>query len=181
MATHLEKWVDEQARLTQPDKIYWCDGSEEEARRLIEAGLKEDFAGNKLFYRLNDKTFPNSFLHRSHPSDVARTEHLTYVCHPDRETAGPNNNWMAPDEAKRKLTELSRGCMKGRTMYVLPYMMGNPESPYAKSCVQLTDTSYVALSMRIMTRLSKNVVGKIGNITLPLVLFRFQKSFYMPP
>ncbi|MBI5143554.1 MAG: phosphoenolpyruvate carboxykinase (GTP) [Candidatus Omnitrophica bacterium] len=162
MATPLEKWVNEQARLTKPKKIWWCDGSEEEAHRLIEIGIKEErIAGRPIFYELNHRTFPNSYLHRSHPTDVARTEHLTYICHPDKETAGPNNNWMAPKEAKRILTKLSDGCMRSRTMYVLPYMMGHPESPYAKACVQLTDSSYVAISMRIMTRMGKDLLEKI--------------------
>ena len=108
MSTPLEKWVNEVARLTKPDKIYWCDGSEEEARRLIEIGIKEEkIAGHPVFQELNHKTFPNSYYHRSHPTDVARTEHLTFVCHPDKDTAGPNNNWMAPDEAKAKMRELS--------------------------------------------------------------------------
>jgi len=164
MATPLERWVEEQAKLTKPDNIYWCDGSEEEAHRLVEIGIKEEkIEGNPIFAPLNGMTFPNSYYHRSHPTDVARTEHLTYICHPDKDTAGPNNNWMAPDEAKRKMRELSDGCMRGRTMYVLPYMMGHPDSPYAKACVQLTDVSYVAISMRIMTRMSKKVIEKIGN------------------
>ena len=164
MATPLEKWVEEQARLTKPDRVWWCDGSEEEARRIIEIGMKEEkINGHPIFYKLNQNTWPNAYLHRSHPTDVARTEHLTYVCHPDKETAGPNNNWMAPIEAKALLTRLSDGCMRGRTMYVLPYMMGHPDSPYAKACVQLTDISYVAISMRIMTRMGKEVIEKIGN------------------
>ena len=164
MTTPLERWVDEQAKLTKPDKIHWCDGSDEEARRLIEIGIKEEkIAGNPMFHELNQKAFPNSYLHRSHPTDVARTEHLTYVCHPDKETAGPNNNWMGPREAKEKMRAISDGCMRGRTMYVLPYMMGHPQSPYAKACVQLTDVSYVAISMRIMTRMTKEVVAKVGS------------------
>lgn len=164
MATPLEKWVDEQAALTKPKKIWWCDGSLEEAHRLVEIGMKEEkIAGHPVFYELNHKTFPNSYLHRSHPTDVARTEHLTFICHPDKETAGPNNNWLAPEEAKERMRKLSDGCMRGRTMYVLPYMMGHPESPYAKACIQLTDVSYVAISMRIMTRMSKSVIDKIGN------------------
>lgn len=164
MVTPLEKWVEEQAKLTKPDEIYWCDGSEEEAQRLIEIGMhKEKINDNPIFYELNQKAWSNAYLHRSHPTDVARTEHLTYVCHPDKETAGPNNNWMEPDEAKRMLTQLSDGCMRGRTMFVLPYMMGHPNSPYAKACVQLTDSSYVAVSMRIMTRMGKEVLEKIGN------------------
>ncbi len=163
MATSLEKWVEEQAKLTKPDKIYWCDGSEEEARRLIEIGMKEEKIGDvPIFQELNQKSWPNAYYHRSHPTDVARTEHLTYVCHPDKETAGPNNNWMHSNEAKLLMAKLSDGCMRGRTMYVLPYMMGHPDSPYAKACVQLTDVSYVAVSMRIMTRMSKHVIDKIG-------------------
>jgi len=162
--TPLERWVEEQAKLTKPDKICWCDGSEEEARRLIEIGMKEErVAGHPIFYELNHTTFPNSYLHRSHPTDVARTEHLTFVCHPDKETAGPNNNWMDPGEAKEKMRKLSDGCMRGKTMYVLPYMMGHPDSPYAKACIQLTDISYVAVSMRIMTRMNKDVIAKIGD------------------
>ncbi|MEW6456438.1 MAG: phosphoenolpyruvate carboxykinase (GTP) [Acidobacteriota bacterium] len=164
MSIPLEKWVEKQARLTKPDKIYWCDGSEEEAHRLIEIGMEEERIGNNpVFYELNQKTWPNAYLHRSHPTDVARTEHLTFICDPDKETTGPNNNWMEPQEAKQMLIKLSDGCMRGRTMYVLPYMMGHPDSPYAKACVQLTDVSYVAVSMRIMTRLGKFVLDKIGN------------------
>ena len=163
MPTPLENWVEEQAGLCQPKKIHWCDGSEDEARRLIEIGMKEEKIDNcPVFFEMNQKTWPKAYYHRSHPTDVARTEHLTYVCHPDKQAAGPNNNWMSPPEAKTLMTGLSKGCMKGRTMYVLPYMMGHPDSPYAKACIQLTDVSYVAMSMRIMTRMSKDVVHKIG-------------------
>lgn len=164
MATPLEKWVDEQARLTKPKNIYWCDGSEKEAQRLIEIGMREErINGQPVFTELNQKSWPNAYLHRSHPTDVARTEHLTFVCYPDKETAGPNNNWMDPDEAKAKMRKLSEGCMKDKTMYVLPYMMGHPDSPYAKACVQITDISYVAVSMRIMTRMGKTAIERIGN------------------
>jgi phosphoenolpyruvate carboxykinase (GTP) len=163
MATPLEKWVDEQARLFEPKHIYWCDGSEGEARRLIEMGTREEKIGqNDIFRALNQKVWPKSYLHRSHPTDVARTEHLTFVCHNDREATGPNNNWMHPKEAKELLTRLSRGAMRGKTMYVLPYMMGPSDSPYAKACAQVTDVSYVAISMRIMTRMGKRIVDKIG-------------------
>lgn len=163
MATPLERWVEEQARLTKPKNIYWCDGSEAEARKLIEIGMKEEkINGSPVFHELDQKAWPNAYYHRSHPTDVARTEHLTYVCYPDKETAGPNNNWMDPKEAKAMMTKLADGCMKGRTMYVMPYTMGNPASPYSKACVQLTDVSYVAVSMRIMTRMSKAAIDKIG-------------------
>ena len=164
MATFLEKWVEEIALLTKPDKIHWCDGSEKEARELIKIGIeKEKLNGNPVFHELNKSTYPDSYLHRSHPKDVARSENLTFVCHADKETAGPNNNWMDPKEAKAKMNTLYSGCMKGRTMYVLTYMMGHPDSPYAKACVQITDSTYVAVSMRIMTRLSNIVIKKIGN------------------
>ncbi|MBN1869370.1 MAG: phosphoenolpyruvate carboxykinase (GTP) [Candidatus Omnitrophica bacterium] len=164
MTTPLERWVDEQAKLCKPDKIHWCDGTEEEARRIVEIGIKEEKIGNTpVFQELNKEAWPDTYFHRSHPTDVARTEKLTFICHPDKETAGPNNNWMHPDEAKEKLRKLFDGCMKGRTMYVLPYMMGNPDSPYAKACIQITDISYVAVSMRIMTRMNKTAIKKIGN------------------
>ncbi len=164
MATPIEEWVDAQARLTKPDRVHWCDGSEEEARRIVEAGINDERIGDHpVFHELSRKTFPNGYLHRSHPTDVARTEHLTYVCHSDEERAGPNNNWMPPDEAKGMLRRLSDGCMRGRTMYVMPYMMGHLDSPYAKACVQLTDSAYVAASMRIMTRMGSHVREKIGS------------------
>ncbi|MDO8734613.1 MAG: phosphoenolpyruvate carboxykinase (GTP) [Elusimicrobiota bacterium] len=164
MSTPLEKWVEKQAELTKPKRIYWCNGSEKEAREIVEIGMREEKINDEpIFTELNQKTWPNAYYHRSHPTDVARTEQLTFVCHPDKETAGPNNNWMHPDEAKKKLTALSDGCMKGKTMYVLPYMMGHPDSPYSKACVQITDVSYVAVSMRIMTRMGSDVIKKIGN------------------
>lgn len=164
MSSPLERWIEECARLTKPDQIYWCDGSEEEAHRLIEIGMfKEKINDKPVFSELNHKTWPSSYLHRSHPTDVARTEHLTFVCHPDKESAGPNNNWMDPREAKEMLTKLTDGCMRGRTMYVLPYIMGHPDSPYSKVCVQITDNSYVAVSMRIMTRMGKVALEKLGN------------------
>lgn len=164
MATEVEKWVEKQAELTKPDKIYWCDGSDNEARKLLHIGMTEEKIGNHYtFYELNHREFPNAYLHRSHPSDVARVEHLTYVNQPTKEMAGPNNNWMEPSEAKRLLIGLFDGCMRGRTMYVLPYTMGLPDSPYAKHCIQITDSVYVAVSMKIMTHMSKEVLEKIGN------------------
>lgn len=164
MANAVEKWVEEVARLTEPRDIHWCDGSEKEARWLIERGIKEEkINGKPVFYELNHKLWPNSYLHRSHPSDVARTENLTFVCHSQKDITGPNNNWMAPNQAKETMTSLSRGCMKGRTMYVLPFVMGNPDSPFAKFCVQVTDISYVAVSMRIMTRMGSEALKRIGD------------------
>jgi phosphoenolpyruvate carboxykinase (GTP) len=164
MTTPLEKWVDEVAQMTKPSDIYWCDGSEEEARRLVEIGIKrEKIEGQPVFYELNPKTYPDAYLHRSHSTDVARTENLTFICLSEKDMAGPNNNWMDIGKAKSLLKGLSEGCMKGKTMYVLPFTMGHPDSPLAKACVQITDTSYVAVSMRIMTRMSRAALRKIGN------------------
>ena len=163
MATAVEKWVDEVAALTRPKTVYWCDGSEGEARRIMEKGISEEkITVHDVFSPLNQETYPKAYLHRSHPTDVARTEQLTFVCYPDRERSGPNNNWKDPKEAKALMTGLSRGCMKGKTMYVLPYMMGPVDSPYAKACIQVTDVSYVAVSMRVMTRMGTHVLKKIG-------------------
>ncbi|MCX8021260.1 MAG: phosphoenolpyruvate carboxykinase (GTP) [Syntrophorhabdaceae bacterium] len=164
MGTSVESWVEEQAGLTKPDKIYWFQGDVKEVERLIETGIKEEKTGpHNTFTELNHKIFPNSYLHRSHPTDVARTEHLTYVCTATKDDAGPNNNWMDPTETKSMLTRLFDGCMKGRTMYVIPYMMGHPESPYAKPCIQLTDSIYVVVSMYIMTRAGSKTLERIGN------------------
>src|SRR3990172_9319350 len=110
MATTVEKWVEEQAKLAKPDKIYWCDGSDEEAQKLVKIGIREEkINGKPVFSQLNNSLWPNSYLHRSHPNDVARIENLTFVCHTEKELAGPNNNWMDPKEAKEKLTKLSEG------------------------------------------------------------------------
>jgi phosphoenolpyruvate carboxykinase (GTP) len=164
MATAVEKWVEEQAALTKPDKIYWMKGEEDEIRHLIEVGIKEEkTGGNQTFLELNHQVFPNSYYHRSHPTDVARTEHLTFVCQPNKDDAGPNNNWMAPAEAKTMLAGLFDGCMRGRTLYVIPYMMGHPDSPYAKPCIQITDSIYVVVSMYIMTRVGKQTLERIGS------------------
>lgn len=160
----VERWVEEVARLAEPKEVYFCNGSDEEAEWIMKKGMEEEkINGKPVFYELNHKNWPTAYLHRSHPTDVARTEHLTFVCHPDRDTAGPNNNWMDPREAKERLTELTRGAMRGRTLYVLPYAMGPLDSPFCKLCVQITDISYVAISMRIMTRMGKEVLDRIGN------------------
>lgn len=164
MARGVERWVEEQARLTKPDKIHWVQGTEDEIRSLVEIAMTKERTGQHLTFReLNHKVFPNSYLHRSHPTDVARTEHLTYVCLPKKEDAGPNNNWMEPTEAKRLLQGLFNGCMRGRTLYVIPYMMGHPESPYAKPCIQITDSIYVVVSMCIMTRVGPRTLERIGD------------------
>lgn len=124
---------------------------------------KEKINNNTIFSSLKHKVWPNVYLHKSHPTDFARTEHLTFVCYPNREDAVPNNNWMDPKEAKEMLTKLTDGCMRDRAMYVVPYIIGYPDSRYSKICVQITDNSYVAVSIKIMTRMGKIALEKLGN------------------
>jgi len=152
----LRDWVADVATLTRPDRIQWCDGSQSERDALIELMLAR---GDLI--TLNQETHPNCYLHRSDPSDVARVEHLTYVCTRNREDAGPNNNWMDPAEAHRKVDALFDGSMHGRTMYVVPYCMGPIGSPYARCGVEVTDSPYVVLNMRIMTRMGAPALQRI--------------------
>jgi phosphoenolpyruvate carboxykinase (GTP) len=163
MASPVEQWVEELAGFTKPENIYWVEGTREEMEKLLEVGMTEEkIAGHPTFMKLNHDHFPHSFYHQSHPSDVARTEHLTYVCLPREEDAGPLNNWMEPHEAKEKLNKLFDGCMQGRTMYVIPFSMGHPDSPYAKHCIQVTDSVYVVVNMWIMARVGRATLEKIG-------------------
>jgi len=150
-------WVEEMAKLTKPDRIVWCDGSEEERRQLTEQAVAD-----KILIPLNQQKRPGCFLHRSSPNDVARVEHLTFICTPTKEEAGPTNNWMAPKEAYDKLGALFDGSMKGRTMYVVPYLMGPVGSPFSKVGIELTDSAYVVLNMRIMTRMGKAALDHLG-------------------
>jgi len=152
----LNQWVLEVARLTQPAAIHWCDGSDTENTQLV-AQMEAD--GTLL--RLNEDTHPNSWLHRSHPDDVARVEHLTFVCTSERDDAGPNNHWMAPGEAHAKMDALFEGCMRGRTMYVIPYCMGPIDSPLSRCGVEITDSPYVVANMRIMTRMGAAALARI--------------------
>jgi len=145
-----EKWVDEVAELTEPARVVWCDGSKAEYDGLVDQMLQD---GTLL--ALNQRTYPNCYLHRSHPTDVARTEHLTFICTPSREEAGPTNNWMPPAEAKNRVGGLFRGSMRGRTMSVIPYLMGPEGSPYSRAGVMVTDSAYVVASMHIMTRVGQ--------------------------
>ena len=142
-----EKWVDEAAALTHPSRVVWCDGSKAEYDRLIEDMLRD---GTLL--PLNERTYPNCYLHRSHPSDVARTEQLTFICSRDRDDAGPTNNWTAPAEAKAKVGGYLKDAMKGRTMYVIPYLMGPVGSDMSRVGIMVTDSEYVVASMHLMTR-----------------------------
>ncbi|HTD28668.1 MAG TPA: phosphoenolpyruvate carboxykinase (GTP) [Xanthomonadaceae bacterium] len=152
----LNQWVLEVALLTQPDSIHWCDGSDTESAELTELMLS-----TSDLIALNPETNPNCYLHRSNPSDVARVEHLTFVCTPGREDAGPNNHWMAPAEAHAKIDALFAGCMRGRTMYVIPYCMGPLASPISRCGVEITDSPYVVANMRIMTRMGAAALARI--------------------
>ena len=152
----LKNWVDEAAQLTQADNIYWCNGSDQEFDAM--ANRLESEGG---FSRLNPDTHPNCWLHRSDPSDVARVEHCTFVCTSEQDDAGPNNNWMAPELARARMEELFRGCMKGRTMYVIPYCMGPIDSPLSRCGVEITDSAYVVCNMKLMTRMGDPALRRI--------------------
>jgi phosphoenolpyruvate carboxykinase (GTP) len=152
----LSDWVQQVAELTSPDQIHWCDGSEAENKQLIDLML-----ANGDLLALNPQTHPNCFLHRSSPSDVARVEHLTFVCTPDREDAGPNNHWLEPAQAHAQIDALFADCMRGRTLYVIPYCMGPIDSPISRCGVEITDSPYVVANMRIMTRMGSAALRRI--------------------
>jgi len=154
--TELADWVDSVASRTRPDAIHWCTGSAEENAALVNQMLD---SGDLL--ELNHDTHPECYLHRSDPDDVARVEHLTFVCTVERDDAGPNNNWMAPDEAHELMDDLFEGCMEGRTMYVIPYCMGPIESPFSRLGVEITDSPYVVANMRLMTRMGSDALARI--------------------
>ena len=150
-------WVESVRELTQPRAIHWCDGSEAEQRELTAKLLRDG-----ELKALNPEFFPGCNLARSSPSDVARVEHLTFICSRSKEDAGPNNNWMAPDEAHAKMRDLFRGCMKERTLYVIPYCMGPIDSPLSRCGVEITDSPYVVLNMIIMTRVGRAALERIA-------------------
>ncbi|AKS43139.1 phosphoenolpyruvate carboxykinase (GTP) [Wenzhouxiangella marina] len=152
----LNEWVDQVAALTRADRVHWCDGSAAENQRLIEQMLE-----NGDLHKLNPDTHPDCFLHRSDPDDVARVEHLTYVCTSRQDDAGPNNNWMDPAEAHALMNGLFAGCMAGRTLYVVPYCMGPVDSPLSRCGVEITDSPYVVVNMRLMTRMGADALARI--------------------
>ncbi len=154
---HLLGWVDEMVTMCQPDSVVFCDGSEEERKRLTEFAVSKG-----ILIPLNQEKHPGSYLHRSNPNDVARVEHLTFICTPKKEDAGPTNHWMAPDAAYTKLRGLFEGSMKGRTMYVIPYVMGPLGSEHSKIGIEVTDSVYVVLNMQIMTRMGKPAIEMLG-------------------
>ena len=155
---HLLKWVAEMAALTKPERIVWCDGSEAEKARLTDEAVAQ-----KILEPLNQEKLPGCYLHRSNPNDVARVEQLTFICTPTKDEAGPTNNWMDPSEAYAKLGKLFDGSMKGRTMYVVPYIMGPAGSKMSKVGIELTDSIYVVLNMRTMTRMGRVALDMLGD------------------
>ncbi len=144
----LQEWVDSVAKHTRPEQIHWCTGSDGENQQLV-----DEMKTSGVLIALNEEHYPNCYLHRSDPSDVARVEHLTYVCTDNAEDAGPNNNWMKPADAHARVDALFDGAMQGRTMYVIPYCMGPLDSPYARLGVEITDSPYVVTNMKMMTRM----------------------------
>jgi phosphoenolpyruvate carboxykinase (GTP) len=157
LSRNVTDWVESVRGLTNPDRVYWCDGSDAEFRRL-----RSELVARGELRELNQETFPGCYLYRSDPTDVARVEHLTFVCTQREIDAGPNNNWMPPLQAKAKMRSLFKDCMKGRTLYVIPYCMGPLDSPLSRCGVEITDSAYVVLNMAIMTRIGREALQRIG-------------------
>ncbi|MEI9897242.1 MAG: hypothetical protein WDN28_26105 [Chthoniobacter sp.] len=153
----LRQWVEQVRTIVTPDQVFWVDGSEEEKQFLTEQAVAEG-----ILLKLNQEKLPGCYYHRSNPNDVARVEQCTFICTPAKDEAGPTNNWAAPREMYEKLYGLLRGAMVGRTMYVVPYLMGPPGSPLTKVGIEITDSIYVVLNMRIMSRMGKIALDQLG-------------------
>ncbi len=174
--TRLLKWVNSFVELCQPDSVHWCDGSENENTQLCDLLVEKG-----VFTRLNPEKRPNSFLARSSPSDVARVEDRTFICTRLKEEVGPTNNWASAKEMKSLLAEKFKGCMKGRTMYIIPFCMGPIDSPLAKIGIEITDSAYVVINMRIMCHMGSHVLRRLedevaGNVPVK----RFDHGDYVP-
>ena len=152
----LQNWIENVIKLTQPNKIYLCDGTETEYKNLI-----NEMQETEDLIKLNSEKYPDCYLHRSDPSDVARVEHLTYICSNNKDDAGPNNNWMEPKDGHTKMDLLFKNSMKNRTMYIIPYCMGPIDSPYSRCGIEITDSPYVVINMKLMTRMGQNALNRI--------------------
>jgi phosphoenolpyruvate carboxykinase (GTP) len=157
ISKNVSDWVEQVRSLTLPDKIHWCDGSQREFQRL-----RGELKARGELHELNQKTYPGCYLYRSNPNDVARVEQVTFICTRSKDDAGPNNHWMNPSDARAKMRELFRGCMRGRTLYVVPYIMGPLDSPHSRCGVEITDSTYVVLNMAIMTRMGRVALERIA-------------------
>ncbi len=154
---HLFDWVHSVANITKPSSIYWCDGSDEEYQSLIREMLSK-----KILIEINQDEFPSCYLHRSDPNDIARTEESTFVCTRNKEDAGPNNNWMPPEKAKDILLDILKDSMRGKTMYVVPYLLGPFDSKFSRVGIQITDSPYIVANLRILTRMGRIALKKLG-------------------
>src|SRR3984957_10946541 len=151
-------WIEQKVKHCQPDQVFWCDGSEKERDFLYAEAVAQG-----VLIKLNQEKLPGCYYHRSNPNDVARVEQCTFICTPAKDQAGPTNNWSPPRVMYEKLYGMLKGAMKGRTMYVVPYLMGPPGSPLTKVGIEITDSLYVVLNMRIMSRMGKVALDELGN------------------